>query len=104
MSDDTSTVSVTVLRLDPAHGRGRLLAWAMVEIILDGVAVVLQGVTVLRRTDGRAEVGMPSCRAPDGSMVPAMVMPDELDDAVSAAVLDVFVPGGVPVLVTREVA
>lgn len=101
-SSTTSTASIEVIRLDHTPGRGRLLGWAMVEVTLDGVAVTLQGVTVRRRQDGRAEVGMPSCRAPDGSLVPSVALPDELDDAIARAVLDMYAPGAVPVQVERE--
>ena len=85
---DTSPVTVEVLDLVHLHGHGKLIGLAQVEIILDGVAIVLQGWRLMRRVDGLAEVEPPVYRHVDGDMVPAIVLPDELEEAVARAVLE----------------
>ena len=69
-------------------GRGRLLGMAQVEIVLDGVAIVLQGVRILRRGDGWAYIEPPCYRHTDGDMVPAVALPEDLEDAMARAVLE----------------
>ncbi len=68
-------------------GRRRLMGLAQVEVILDGVAIVLQGVRILRRADGLSYVEPPCYRHTDGDMVPAVLLPVELEEAVAWAVL-----------------
>ena len=99
---DTSTVSVEVKVVIPARGGGKLIAWAVVELTVDGISIVLQGVTIIRRRDGMAEVVLPSCRAPDGGLAPAVVLPDELEDAVMRAILAEVSPGRMAVPVQSE--
>lgn len=69
-------------------GRRRLMGLAQVEVTLDGVAIVLQGVRILRRADGLSYVEPPCFRHTDGDMIPAVVLPEELEDAVARAVLE----------------
>lgn len=45
---DTSTVTFTVIDLERVEGAGRLAALAAIEIVLDGVALTMQGLRVLR--------------------------------------------------------
>ena len=85
---DTATASVEVLEVTLLPGRGRLLGLAQVEVTLDGVAIVLQGVRILRRADGLSYVEPPCYRHTDGDLVPAVVMPLELEEAVARAVLE----------------
>ncbi len=87
----TTTVQITVLNLAPMHGRGNLLALADVEVLLDGISIILHGVQVFA-TDQRTEVRLPKYRAPDGNWVAAITLPDEvkgpLGDVVIAAGLE----------------
>lgn len=99
---DTSTVSIEVKGLMPGRGGGKLLAWAVVELMVDGVSITLQGITVMRRRDSLAEVVLPSCRTPDGSLAPAVVLPDELEDAVMRAILAEVSPNRTAVPVQTE--
>ncbi len=94
---ETSPVTVEVLCLDRPHGRGRLVGTATVEMLLDGVSIILQGVRVLRRPDGMAVVEMPCCRHQSGELVPAVVLPVELEEAVARQVLHEIAPGGIVV-------
>ena len=90
---ETSPATVEVLDVTRLAGRGRLLGLAAVEMVLDGVAIVLQGVRVLRRSDGMGVVEMPCYRHADGDLVPAVVLPLELEEAVARAVLHHLAPG-----------
>ena len=85
---DTATAEIEVLDITVLPGRGRLLGLAQVEVTLDGVAIVLQGVRILRRADGLSYVEPPCYRHTDGDMVPAVVLPIDLDEAIARAVLD----------------
>ncbi len=55
---------------------------------LDGVAIVLQGVRLLRRAEGLSYVEPPCYRHTNGDMVPAVVLPEELEEAIARAVLE----------------
>lgn len=83
---DTAAVAVEVLRLDPVN-RGPLLALAVVEIEVDGIALRLQGVRVLRNPGG-VECAAPVFRGPDGRWYPAAVLPPEVQQAIADVVLD----------------
>ena len=58
------------------------------EVTLDGVAIILQGVRILRRPDGLSYVEPPCYRHTDGDMVPAVLPPEELENAIARAVLE----------------
>lgn len=94
---ETSPATVEVLSLTLTRAPGRLIGLAVVEVVLDGVPIVIQGVRVLRRPDGLAVVQMPTYRHTTGELIPALVLPDELDDAVQRQVLHELAPGGVVV-------
>ncbi len=94
---DTSPATVEVLSVTLSRAPGRLIALAVVEVVLDGVPIVLQGVRVLRRADGMAVVQMPAYRHQSGELLPAVVLPEELDEAVQRQVLQELVPGKVVV-------
>lgn len=85
---ETSPVTVEVLDLTRCHGRGKLIGLAQVEIVLDGVGIVMQGWRLVRRDDGLTCVEPPLYRHLDGDMVPSIVLPDELEEAVARAVLE----------------
>jgi len=89
MTDDADTTTVEfelieVQRID----RGPIIATAHVCVILDGVEVVVQGLTVRRCKDGTADVSAPVYRCPrTGSWLPAVVLPQKLLDAIALEVL-----------------
>lgn len=56
-------------------GRRRLMGLAQVEVTLDGMGIVLQGVRILRRPDELSHVEPPWYRHTDGDLVPAVVLP-----------------------------
>ncbi len=87
---ETTSVSFTVVGLERLRDRGRLLAFANVEVEVDGVVVKLQGIGVVRRRDGSLECEAPRFRHPDGRWLPAVVLPGELTGAIAAEVLAAF--------------
>ena len=56
----TPPVTVEVLDFIMLPSRGRLQGLALVEVILDGVAIILQGVRILRQANGLSYVE-PTC-------------------------------------------
>lgn len=91
---ETGTVTVEVLGLEPVHGRGVLVGLAVVELVIEGVSILLQGVQVQRRPDGALVARMPSFRPPSGPSAPGVVLPPELEDAVAVRVLEEFAGPG----------
>lgn len=79
----TSTVTFTVLDVEWVEGNGRLAALANVEIVLDGVALTMQGLRVVRQ--GNRHCAEPPCyRNPkNGQWQPALLIPDELGHAIA---------------------
>lgn len=90
---ETSTVRFEVRGIERAHG-GRVVALAIVALDVDGVELVMQGVQVLRAAGGGLEVRAPMWRHPTGRWIPAVVLPDELRDAIGAEVLARIFPDG----------
>ena len=84
MSDaDRTTVTFTVTQLEPVRSAGRLAALAAVEIEVDGVALQLQGVRVIRQRD-RVTTEAPKFRDPrTGQWTPALILPHELGQAIA---------------------
>lgn len=87
VSHETQTCRVHVLGVVPIRGAGRLVAMAGVTLEIAGVEMLMQGVQVVRGRDGLV-VRMPQFRDTDGQWAPAIVLPPELRDAITAAVLD----------------
>lgn len=90
---ETTKVTARVLQVTPMLGRGKLLALADAEIVIDGVAFTLCGVQVLRSTDpqtgGEAiAVDAPRYRAPDGQWRLAAILPEDLRKPLAHAILD----------------
>jgi hypothetical protein len=82
----TTTVTFTVSRLEPIRGAGRLVALVTVELELEGVVLVMQGVRVVRHRD-RITTQAPRFRHPlTGAWVPALLLPDELGQAIACEV------------------
>ena len=90
----TTTVQITVLHLVPTQGRGNLLALADVEVLLDGVSIILHGVQVCA-TSERTEVRLPKYRGADGTWRAAISLPDEVKGPMGQAVIAVGVEAGV---------
>jgi stage V sporulation protein G len=90
----TTTVQITVLNLAPMRGRGNLLALADVEVLLDGVSIILHGVQVCA-TSERTEVRLPKYRGADGTWMTAITLPDEVKGPMGQAVMAAGIEAGV---------
>lgn len=86
MSADTASVSVTVVSIAATPGAGRLMALATVELVIEGVAIVLRGVRLVRCGSGEVVVELPTIRDHDGKPAPIVDLPPELARAVDLAV------------------
>ena len=91
--DDTAVVAATVIDIRPITGKGRILALASVELLLDGVAFVIHGVQVVRTkhpVTGQEATGvdLPRYRAADGSWQQAITLPEALRRPLGEAVLE----------------
>ncbi|CAA7627281.1 conserved hypothetical protein [Magnetospirillum sp. SS-4] len=83
---DTASVTVTTISIIHVKNAGKLRALADVEVVFDGVEMIIQGVQV--RADGKStEVSLPTYRATDGSWRPAIILPDEIKTAISDTVI-----------------
>jgi hypothetical protein len=80
-------VEYTVLGLAPVRDAGRLIALANVEIAIGGVAIVLQGVQLIRDAAGNVSVQAPRFRDGAGVWRSAVILPDSLRDALGDEVL-----------------
>jgi hypothetical protein len=79
----TTMVTFTVLEVLPVRGAGRLIALASVELELDGVILVMQGVRVVRMGNG-VLTEPPKFRDPrTGGWIPALIVPAELGEAIA---------------------
>jgi hypothetical protein len=79
----TTIVSFTVLGVEPVRGAGRLIALARVELELDGVILIMQGVRVVRMGNGIL-TEPPKFRDPrTGDWLPALIVPAELGEAIA---------------------
>jgi stage V sporulation protein G len=86
MDASTSTVTFTVTDVERVEGAGRLIALAIIELELDGVVLVVQGVRVVRQNN-RIATEAPRFRDPrTGQWVPALILPDELGRAIAREV------------------
>ncbi|WP_052472999.1 hypothetical protein [Paramagnetospirillum magnetotacticum] len=94
---DSSTAVISILKLSPINGSGDMLGLADVEMILDGVAIILHGVQ-LRANGKRTEVRLPRYRAPDGNWVAAISLPDEVKGPMG----DVVIAAGLEAGLLRE--
>jgi stage V sporulation protein G len=89
----TIQARIAVVNLAPVQG-GRLVALADVELLLDGVSIILHGVQV--RADGAGtEVTLPKYRAADGSWHSAITLPDELKGPMGDVVIAASIEAGV---------
>ena len=91
---DTSAVTVRAVGITRVTTAAKLRALADVEVVFDGVTMVIQGVQV--RADGNGtEVSLPKYRAPDGSWRSAVILPDEIKGAISDTVLAAGLEAGI---------
>jgi stage V sporulation protein G len=82
-TDSTATVTFVVTTLQRIVGAGRLVALATVEIDLEGVMVLVQGMQVIRQRN-RISTQAPRFRNPQtGAWTPAVILPDELGAAIA---------------------
>lgn len=86
---DTAPVTITVLAIEPLTA-GRLIGLAAVEIIIDGIGIVLQGVRIERSGPHVLTALAPTFRDRTGTATPAVILPPELGAAIASAVLDEF--------------
>jgi stage V sporulation protein G len=79
----TTIVNFTVLDVEPIRGAGRLIALARVELELDGVILIMQGIRVVRMREGIL-TEPPKFRDPrTGDWIPALIVPAELGEAIA---------------------
>ncbi len=85
---DTATVLFTVLGVEAVRGVARLVGLANLRMEVAGIEFTIQGVQVLRMSDGKLNIRAPMFRHPrDGKFLPAIVFPPELQDAIGMEVL-----------------
>jgi hypothetical protein len=92
----TTIVTFTVTDVERVRGAGRLVALAKVELELDGVVLVMQGVRVMRERGG-ITVQPPRSRDPrTGNWIPALLVPAELGQAIARELHQILSsdPGG----------
>ena len=86
----TSSVTFTPFGVEHARGRGRLLGLADAEVVVEGVAVVVQGIGLVHGDAGAPVVQPPRRRHPDGRWLAAVVLPEEPERAIAAEMLAAF--------------
>lgn len=81
---ETVAVTYRLTHVEPIRGAGRIIAVACAVIEVAGVELLIQGMTVRRRPDGSIETTGPVFRHPaTGRWLPAVVLPDELAQALA---------------------
>ena len=103
--DDRALIQATVIDIQPINGKGRVLALASVELLLDGVAFTIHGVQVVgtkHPVTGQEATGvdLPRYRTVDGSWKQAIDLPEELRQPLGDTVLEQCCEMGI----TRRVA
>ena len=91
---ETSTAKISVLAVTPTPGHGDLLALADVELLLDGVSLILHGVQIRTNAD-KTEIVLPRYRAPDRSWKAAISLPDEVREPMGDAVIVAGLEAGI---------
>ncbi len=89
---DTTTVSFRVIRIAPTKECGRLIALASAVIELDGVELTVQGFQVRRERPDLVSIDVPHYRGDDGRWYPAVLLPDEMREAIAAEIWAVMNP------------
>jgi stage V sporulation protein G len=91
----SSTVSITVLSVTPAHAK-KLFAFASVEIDIDGVQMGVHGIRAMREREGTA-IDLPKFRDAAGIWRTAITLPEEVLSPIAKAVFDELVERGLTV-------
>lgn len=91
---DTSTVKISVLNLSPKVESDSLLALADVELLIDGIGIVLHGVQVVA-DERKTVVRLPRYRAADGSWKAAVSLPEEVKGPIADAVIAAGIEAGI---------
>ena len=88
---ETETVTFSVVGVERVLGRGDLVALAVVELDVAGLAVTLQGLQIRRVSPERITVALPAFKHPrDGVMRTSIVLPLKLSDAIGKSVAAAF--------------
>jgi hypothetical protein len=85
-----ATVTCTVCNARAIGGKA-VFALVDVELLIEGVAVVIRGVQARRIRDGGTSIHLPTFKAADGSWLPAVELPAELRGPLADAVLQFLV-------------
>jgi stage V sporulation protein G len=91
----SSTVSITVLSVTPAHAK-KLFAFASVEIDIDGVQIGVHGIRAMREREGTV-IDLPKFRDATGIWRTAITLPEEVLSPIAKAVFDELVERGLTV-------
>lgn len=91
--DGNAFVTMTVLNARPASGKV-LFALVDVEILIEGVAVVICGIQARRVPDGGTSIHLPTFKVADGTWRPAIKLPDDLLGPLGDIVLEFLVQEG----------
>ncbi len=83
---DTVSASVSVRSIVATRGAGRLLALATLEILIEGVAITLRGVRLVRGAGETVTVELPTVRDEQGRITPVLDLHSELAVAIDLAV------------------
>jgi hypothetical protein len=89
----SSTVSITVLSVKQVKF-GKIFALASVEIDIDGVLLVIDGIRATRVHPTGTQIDLPMFRDENGVWRRAITLPDEISGPIGKAVLDALVDQG----------
>ena len=88
---DTIPVEFTVRQIEAVHGRGALVALAIVDVSFCGVDITLQGVQIVQGPSGALDCRAPVFKDPSrGIWLPGVLLPPELAKAMGVDVLDAW--------------
>ena len=87
---ETATVTFTLVGTERVRDKGKLIGLANVEVEWGGIAFTLQGITVVRESDGSISCLAPRFRHPGGRWLPGVVLPPTLIKAIGNEVLQAF--------------
>jgi len=99
---NTTTAHVTVISVKPLLGHGQLLGLADVEVVLDEVPILICGVQI-RGAATQSSIHLPCYRAPDGQWKSAIILPEEVKDAMGEIVQQAAMDAGILRHVTEPV-
>ena len=69
---------------------GKIVALAAVEIVIDGISFVVNGVQVYRSAPAILSVGPPTFRSPTGASRAAIILPEEINKPLGDAVMEEY--------------